>query len=169
MKKKTARAKTVIGIDPGSRIAGFCVLSVIPMQTNISKKFEIIEAGEIKISASLALPQRIGLLFGATKDLINEFKPDVCVVEKSFYGLNQSTAIKLGEIRGALIAAICSSEINYAEITPAEVKKRIAGNGRADKSLVEQGVFNFTGFKRGKLSQDVSDAVAIALCHGLSL
>ena len=59
--------------------------------------------------------------------------------------------------------------MQVCEITPAEVKRVIAGGGAADKEQVSRAVELLLGFKRGKLPYDVTDAMAIALTHGLSL
>ena len=54
------------------------------------------------------------------------------------------------------------------EITPAEVKKTIAGNGRATKGQVADALEALLGFQRGTLPFAVTDAVAIALAFAMN-
>src|SRR5690606_26163642 len=101
-------------------------------------------------------------------ELAASHKPDIWVIEKAFADKNISSAIKLGEVRGSIMAAAFRSKAAIREITPAAVKKRIAGNGRATKEQVAAAVLTFVGFRRGDLPFDATDAVAIALAFGLT-
>jgi crossover junction endodeoxyribonuclease RuvC len=66
--------------------------------------------------------------------------------------------------------AACSREkVRLLEITPAEVKKLIAGSGRAEKESVALALKTLIDFDRQGLPYDVADAVAIALCYGMQL
>ena len=130
--------------------------------------FLLAEAGVIKSNLKLSHAERIGLLHDSLVSLIEELQPDVVVLEKAFYGVNVSSALKLGETRGALIAAARRFSLPVRELTPASVKKTIAGNGRASKEEVNLALRTLLKFELGSLPHDVSDAVALALCYGLS-
>ncbi len=77
------------------------------------------------------------------------------------------TALKLGETRGAIISASWRAKVSIGEITPAEVKKRITGNGRSGKEEVSRSIQALLNFDRKNLPSDVTDALAIALSFGL--
>jgi len=138
-------------------------------QAVLPRDFEIIEAGVLRADPNLAHGERIGLLHVALHELMERLTPDACVMEKAFCDKNVSTALKLGEVRGAFIAAGARLGLPTFEITPAEVKKTITGNGRSEKELVSLSLKALMGFDRGTLPHDVTDAVAIALCLALRL
>lgn len=135
----------------------------------LPRDFEIVEAGVLRADPNLAHGERIGLLHVALHELMERLTPDACVMEKAFCDKNVSTALKLGEVRGAFIAAGARLGLPTFEITPAEVKKTITGNGRSEKELVSLSLKALMGFDRGTLPHDVTDAVAIALCLALRL
>ena len=158
----------IFGIDPGSQVAGFACLvtrTSVPLR---SSDFALLGAGAIKMNRSLKHVTRIGELFRQIDLLLDEFKPDICVIEKAFFGVNVSSAIKLGEARGALIAAATKRGIVVGEITPAEVKRLVVGNGRATKEEVARCLKANLIIPDGNYPFDVTDAVAIALSYGLS-
>lgn len=159
----------ILSIDPGSRVAGFACLQTTQSPPLIPKNFKIIGAGAIKSNLSLSHNERIGKIHQVIKNLINEFNPNICVIEKAFVGINLNSALKLGETRGAIISAIKALNVEIEELTPAFVKKSITGNGRASKEEVEIAIKNLLNFDLGSAPFDVSDAIAIGLCYGLKV
>lgn len=162
-------SRIILGLDPGSLVAGFAFVRSRSGRAANPRDFEILEAGALKVSASIPHSQRIGMLHEALFGLIEKHRPEVCVVERTFVDKNPSSALKLGEVRGAFIAACGRAKVKIEEITPAEVKKTITGNGRADKEMVSLALAALMGFQRGGLPHDVTDALAISLCFGLKL
>ena len=159
----------VLGIDPGSRVVGFACLSSTKNRTSHPRDFSILDAGVIRVDTDLSLPERLGAIHETVYEIAQRLQPTICVVEKAFFGVNAASALKLGEARGAMVSALIRCGVQVCEITPAEVKRVIAGGGAADKEQVSRAVELLLGFKRGKLPYDVTDAMAIALTHGLSL
>ncbi len=161
--------RIILGLDPGSRVAGFAFIRSKSGRALSPRDFEVIEAGALKAPLELPHAERIGLLHEAMYELLERHQPEVCVVERIFVDKNPSSALKLGEVRGAFIAACGRAGVKVDEITPAEVKKTITGNGRADKEAVSLALAALMGFDRGRLPHDVTDALAISLCFGLKL
>lgn len=159
----------IVGIDPGSRVAGYAFIRGRVAKPMLPRDFEVIDAGVMRAPLDLDMAGRIGLLHEALHGLLAEHEPEACVLEKAFCDKNPATAIKLGEARGAFIAACARTRVRTFEITPAEVKKTLTGSGRADKDLVASALKSLMGFDRGKLPHDVTDALAIALCFGLKI
>lgn len=133
------------------------------------RDFEVLDAGVIKANTDLTVPERLGLIHDAVHALAGELSPTLCAIEKAFHGVNAASAIKLGEARGAIVAAVRRHGLQIFEITPAEVKRTIACAGAASKEDVCRAVTALLGFERGKLPFDATDAVAIALACGLNL
>ena len=85
-----------------------------------------------------------------------------------FVSRNASSALKLGQARGAAISAIVTLELPVFEYTPAAVKQGLVGNGRAEKEQVQHMVRVILG-TQGKMALDESDALAVAICHAHSV
>jgi crossover junction endodeoxyribonuclease RuvC len=77
---------------------------------------------------------------------------------------NASSALKLGQARGAAIAVVVNAGLPVFEYPPRSVKQAIVGKGGADKVQVAHMVKVLLNL-RDKLSPDQADALAVALCH----
>lgn len=164
----TPRHYRVIGIDPGSQVTGFGIIEIPEGIVNL-KRIRIIAAGVLKTQAKIAHYDRSGYLHEAMFQLTEKYQPEWCAIEKAFVGMNVQSALRLGETRGALIAAVRRNRVQVAEITPTQVKKTITGQGHASKEQVATALKYLLGFDRGDLPHDASDALAIALSHALTL
>ena len=151
----------ILGIDPGSRVAGFGCVELRP--GSFPKCIKVVTAGVIKADLKLSMPERLGQVHESVYDLIGQFEPKIIAIEKAFAYENISTAIKLGEARGAIMAAAYRGGGGGVEATPAEVKQLIAGNGRASKEQVSMALKALLNFDRGKMPHDASDALALAM------
>ncbi|MGE0172905.1 MAG: crossover junction endodeoxyribonuclease RuvC [Oligoflexales bacterium] len=157
----------ILGIDPGSKVTGFAILSSDKTVRLQPSDFTVLDAGALKPHPSISVFEKMTSLHQAVGDLIAEWKPDVCVIEKAFVGINVSSALRLGEVRGAIIAAFGSRKTKIVEVAPKTVKRVITGNGNATKEDVLQCIKLLMKVEIGNLPFDVSDALAIALYYGL--
>ncbi len=151
--------QTILGIDPGTRILGFGVISIS------GKKPVLVQAGVIdlkKEETHFLVLQRILL---ELSKLIRKHKPDVLAIEAPFYGKNPQTMLKLGRAQGAAIAAALLKDIPIFEYAPRSVKLAVTGKGSASKEQVAAMVEHILSFKSDSRYLDATDAVAIALCH----
>jgi len=123
----------------------------------------------IKANLELSFGERIGLLHEALYDLVVEWKPDLVIMEDAFFGANARSALKLGMARGALLAAVSRTGLPVKEVSPTHVKKTVTGSGAADKEKISLALKALIGFERGNLPYDATDALAIALCYGVTL
>lgn len=159
----------ILGIDPGSRVAGFGLLQAKVSNPLVPRDFRVLQAGVIRLETKQDISFRLGHLHDAFNQMILEEKPDVCVIEKAFCGVNANSALKLGEVRGAVISAVRRTSTPIAQLTPASIKKIVAGKGQASKEEVSQAVSHCLQFDPGKLPHDATDALAIALAFGVSM
>lgn len=147
----------ILGIDPGSRTTGFGVVLV-------AGGFErYIDCGRIS-AGSGALPNRLKLIHEGIQQLIREHSPHVLAIESVFLNRNADSALKLGQARGAAIAAAAVLNVPVVEYTPATIKQAIVGKGNADKAQVQYMVQVLLKLP-GAPSTDAADALACALCH----
>ncbi len=159
----------IIGFDPGSRLAGFACIEAQCLPPFSPRHFHVLEVGVAKFSKNDSFNTKIGQIHQFAHDLCQKYHPDICAVESAFFGINVSTALKLGEIRGALKSAIAHHNISLLEFSPAEIKKTITGGGRAEKDVVARSVLLMLGIKDFQLPFDATDALAIALTAGLGI
>jgi len=150
----------VLGIDPGSRVTGFGVIETDGVRSRY------LGSGCIR-TASGAFPDRLGEIFTGLRDVLAEWRPAEVAIEQVFVSRNASSALKLGQARGAAISAVVTLDLPVFEYTPAAVKQGLVGNGRAEKEQVQHMVRIILGMQ-GKMGLDESDALAIALCHAHS-
>jgi crossover junction endodeoxyribonuclease RuvC len=150
----------VLGIDPGSRVTGYGVIETDGVRSRH------LGSGCIR-TASGGFPGRLGEIFTGIRAVLDEWRPGEVAIEQVFVSRNASSALKLGQARGAAISAIVTLDLPVFEYTPAAVKQGLVGNGRAEKEQVQHMVRVILGMQ-GRLALDESDALAIALCHAHS-
>ena len=96
--------------------------------------------------------------------MIDEYRPDEVAIEEVFLARNAMSALKLGQARGAAIAACVARDLKIAEYAAKEVKLAVVGKGGADKAQVQHMVGVMLNLK-GKLQADAADALAVAITH----
>ncbi len=149
----------VIGIDPGTRWTGY---GIIDKKGN---QLVRVASGRIKAGTSaVPLPQRLVTIHDELKALLEVHRPQEGAIEGIFHAKNAMSALKLGHARGVAMMLLHLHEVELMEYPPASVKQAVTGNGRAKKDTVEQMVRMMLGI-RGDLSEDESDALAVAICH----
>lgn len=156
--------KIILGIDPGSRVAGFGALCLGP-----DRSIRLLTYGVIAPPRGLEFNHRIAIVSEEMEALLARLKPDVTVVEKVFFGKNADSAFKLGQARGATIAAIVRAQSSIVEYATRAVKKGITGIGSATKEQVQQVLFSHFSLPTESASLDASDALALAYHHAKQL
>ena len=147
----------VLGIDPGYNIIGFGVVE--------SNGNQVIDYGVITTPKNMPMSERLKVIFEATNELIDNFKPDEVAFEELFFNTNATTAIPVAEARGVLIVACKQYVDRLFEYTPLQIKQALTGNGRAEKKQVQFMVKNILGLNAVPKPDDAADALAVALCH----
>lgn len=153
------KQEIILGIDPGSKATGYAFLSVQ------NKKAHLLKYGVIKNNPRESLSKRIAKLYKELSILIDEHKPTIASMEKIFYAKNIRSLVTLGEARGVLLLALEQAALPIYEYSAREVKKAVVGNGNASKQQVQFMVKNIMKMKDKELQFDITDAIAIALCH----
>ncbi len=150
-------AQRILGIDPGSRLTGFGVINCV------GDKATYVASGSIN-SIGGEFPERLKMIFRAVTEVVNEFHPDVVVVESVFMHKNAGSALKLGQARSAAICATFGLDVRVFEYAPREIKQAVVGSGAATKDQVQHMIRQLLVLD-GDPSPDAADALAAALCH----
>ena len=138
----------IIGIDPGSRITGYGVVS------SDRGQIKFVSCGVIKTAPDLPFSHRINQLH----------QPNVAAVEDVFLSTNPRSALKLGQARGAAVVAVMQNNLAVYDYSPRLVKQAVAGYGQASKEQIQHMVRILLGLT-GSPSSDAADALAVAICH----
>ncbi len=150
----------VMGIDPGIAITGY---SIVQRANRGSGR--AIAYGCLRTPAHTELSTRLLTVHRGLSDLLDEYKPDVVVVEQLFFNRNTTTAFTVGQSRGVVLLSAAERGIRVCEYTPLQVKQAVVGYGRADKKQVQQMVKALLNLESVPKPDDVADALAIAICH----
>ncbi len=154
--------RVVMGVDPGTAVTGYGVLS-----SEESGSLSLLECGVIRTSSGEPLPTRIREIFEGIQEIIDQFHPEVVVVEDVFQGKNVRSALTLGHARGAILLAASLANLRIAEYSPRAIKKAVVGNGSATKDQVGFMVTRHLRLADPPAPSDASDGVAAALCYCL--
>src|SRR3989338_11072164 len=112
----------VLAIDPGY---GRCGVAVIEKK---DQKEQILYSACIETSATSEFPERLATVAKECARLLRVYKPDALALEKLYITKNQKTAMRVAEVRGALIGAAARVGVPVFEYTPGEVKSAAAGS-----------------------------------------
>lgn len=148
----------VLGIDPGSHRCGW---GIIRKEGN---RFRHVEHGVVVLDKNRLLHERLGTLFTSISDIIEQYKPAVLAIEKSFVAKNISVAMKLGQVRGVIMVAGVLKNIFISEYSPNEIKLALVGYGHAAKLQMQKMVKAILGLTELPQS-DAADALAVGICH----
>lgn len=153
-----AQGVAVIGIDPGSRNTGWGVVR------EVSGVLQLVDCGVIRPPLDGAFADRLGSIYRELHAILVRLQPDEAAVEQVFTAKNAATALKLGQARGAAIAACASLGLPVRDYEPMVIKKSLVGVGNAEKSQVGFMVGRILGV-RPDWAVDTGDALAAAICH----
>jgi crossover junction endodeoxyribonuclease RuvC len=148
----------ILGIDPGSRRTGFGIIE-------FRDRPRCLEAGVLRLKETDPFANRLHQLYLGLNQIYQQFRPDVTVIEKIFFGKNADSAFKLGHARGICLMAAAEGGSAIEEYAAKYVKKAVTGTGAASKEHVRLIVTQVLRYQPTTQDLDVSDALALALCH----
>ncbi len=149
----------IFGIDPGSVRTGYgCI------ETD-GARASLVCSGAIVPPARRAFPEKLQALHFALVERLADARPDCVAIESLFHGMNARSAFVLAHARGVMLLAATQQGLPVVEYAPAEVKRAVVGFGRAEKPQVQRMVAMLLGLSTPPTPLDVSDALAVALCH----
>jgi crossover junction endodeoxyribonuclease RuvC len=154
-----ARSARILGLDPGSLRTGFGIIDCA------GGSLRIVAQGCIATSGG-PLADRLRIIHTRVAELIVLHRPSEIAVERVFLCRNADSALKLGQARGAALAAIPAT-LGVHEYAPRAVKLAVVGAGGAEKNQVAHMVKQLLSLEL-KLGVDAADALAIAICHANS-
>jgi crossover junction endodeoxyribonuclease RuvC len=149
-------AARILGLDPGSLRTGFGVIDCAVGSLTIVAQGCIATKGG-------PLADRLRIIHARVTELIQLHNPQEIAVERVFLSKNADSALKLGQARGAALAAVPVA-LAVHEYAPRAIKLAVVGVGGAEKAQVAHMVKQLLRVDL-KLAADAADALAVAICH----
>ena len=153
----------IFGVDPGTIITGFGIISFHKNQIGYLK------SGIIKPNPNYELSLKLKHIYSELDSQIKISKPDVFCIETAFYGKNVQSAMKIGYVRGIAMLVAAVNNIIAVEYSPREIKKAVVGKGSASKEQVQYMIKNLLNLEKDKIKFDETDALAAAVCHSIKM
>ena len=150
----------VLGVDPGLTRCGVGVV-----EATGPRRVALVASGLVSSSADDDVDQRLLAVADQLDEWLDTYVPDVVAVEQVFAQANVSTVLGTAQVAGLVMLAAARRKIPVATHTPTEVKAAVTGSGRADKAQVQLMVRKILGIAEEIRPVDVSDALALAVCH----
>jgi crossover junction endodeoxyribonuclease RuvC len=164
----TMPGSRILGLDPGLNITGFGLIERRP-----GLPCRVLEAGVLRTPSSKKqadLGARLHHLHAGLAELIADYQPTAVAVEQLYaHYAHPRTAIIMGHARGVLLLAAGQAGIAVSHYGATRIKKTICGHGRAAKEEVQRAVMRDLGLMAAPEPYDVTDALAVALCHAYAL
>ena len=156
---KIVREKIILGLDPGTSVTGYGVISVS------GSNLKVIQFGVIQLSKYATHELKLKKIFDRVLSLLDEYHPDEVALEAPFFGKNVQSMLKLGRAQGVAMSAALYREIPIAEYAPRKVKLSVTGNGSASKEQVARMLMMLLSIREQPKLLDATDALAVAVCH----
>jgi crossover junction endodeoxyribonuclease RuvC len=154
----------ILGVDPGLRVTGYGLIE------GAGSRPQLVEGGVIRSADDAPLATRLLTLYEGLTAVLAEFQPDCAVVEELYAKYaHPKTAILMGHARGALFLAAAQAGVSVVGYEASLVKRSLTGNGRATKAQVAGMVCHLLALETAPSPEDVTDALALALCHASPL
>ncbi len=148
----------ILGVDPGLRNTGWGIIEAA------GSRLSFLACGSIRTDAQTSLAERLASIHRALAELIEENGPHEAAVEETFVNRDPQSTLKLGQARGAAVAALALKELPVSEYAANLIKKTVVGVGHAEKTQVAMMVRMLLPASN-PTSPDAADALAVAICH----
>jgi crossover junction endodeoxyribonuclease RuvC len=153
----------IIGVDPGTNLLGYAVV------TASKKGYTINDMGEIHLGKFKDHQTKLKEIFLQLQEIIETHLPTHMAIEAPFYGKNPQSMLKLGRAQGVAMTAAITMGLAIHEYAPKRIKQAVTGSGNASKEQVAAMLESITGQKIVAKYLDATDALGAAICHYQSL
>jgi crossover junction endodeoxyribonuclease RuvC len=169
-------AQRILGIDPGLHRTGYGLVQCGGQDGSRGLRtvavghdaVSLVEAGVLRAKANDEFPKRLQTLYDGLREVLQEHRPDIVVIEDLFSTYaHPRSALLMAHARGVLMLAAQQFNVPVHSFTPNEVKQVVTGNGHASKTTVQSAVRARLRLSAPIHPPDVADALAIAICFAL--
>jgi crossover junction endodeoxyribonuclease RuvC len=148
----------LLAIDPGYERLGIAVLEKEPRQ-----KERLAYSDCFQTDKGLPHAERLALIGAELERVIAEHAPEALCLESLYFSKNQTTAIKVAEVRGVILYVAARAGLRVFEYNPMEIKVAVTGYGKSDKTAVIAMVPKLVRVEKKIRYDDEYDAIAVGL------
>jgi len=151
----------ILGVDPGTHRLGFGVLDVD------GPAVSYVASGCLEAGRRDPLEIRLHLLYRGLTDVFAEWRPDHLAVEEPFVAPERGakSGVAVGQAQALALLAATDVGIPVHRYAPSSVKAAVSGYGAGTKDQVQRALRLLLNIGQEPMSEDASDAIAVALCH----
>lgn len=167
----------ILGIDPGTAEMGWGIIErrtvnrkqrTVRTEPAVSREpsaVRYVSHGMIKTPPNEPLSKRLVTIKREVEHLVKEYGVEEIVIERVVFNVNKRSAISVAQAYGVILLLAGERNLPVHEYNALEVKLVIAGDGRADKKVVQKAIKKHLRLKEQPTPVHATDALAIALCH----
>ncbi len=128
---------------------------------------QCLDWGALDGGRSKEIAVRLAVLFDALRAVADRWRPDELAVEEPFVAPERGakSAVAVGQAQAVALIVAAQAGLPIRRYPPAKVKSAVANYGAGTKAQVQRSVRLILGLGDAPMSEDASDAVAVALCH----
>lgn len=119
-------------------------------------------------TASTSLEDRLLQIYDKTREILLQYRPDEGAMEALYFARNVTSALSVSEAKGVLRLACRQTGLALVEYGPGAIKQSLVGQGRAEKSQVQDFVRLMLALPEIPRPDHAADALAAAICHAHS-
>lgn len=149
---------TILAIDPGYERLGIAL-----MKKSGSHKEEVLFSECFKTSPQEDFVDRLHRIGDRITELIEKYDPEIMAIENLFFTSNQKTAMRVAEVRGALLYIARAQGLSIHEFTPKEIKVAITGYGAGTKDDIIFMMPKLVDVDVKNMVDDEVDAIAVGI------
>ena len=151
----------ILAIDPGYERLGIAIIEKIHTAKN--SKEVLLYSDCFKTSAKLPFVARLREIGTEIERLIKEFEPKGLAIETLFLSNNQKTAMRVSEVRGAIIYIAAAYGLKVYEYNPLNIKIATTGYGKSTKAQIISMIPRLIKINKKIAHDDEYDAIAVGI------
>lgn len=148
----------ILAIDPGYERLGVAVIERVP-----GNKEQLLYSDCFRTSPKDPFETRLLAIGQEIERVIEQFQPKALAIENLFLSNNQKTAMRVAEVRGAIIYLATKYGLFTGEMTPLQIKLAITGDGKSTKDQMIKMINLLVKMHGKKALDDEYDAISAGL------
>ena len=150
----------VLGVDPGTQFLGYGVLDFD------EDDMTCVAWGTLEGGKGREMHERLHRLHQELEAVTAQWRPDRLAIEEPFVARERGakSAVAVGQAQAVALLLAAAYGMTVHRYSPAQVKSSVANYGAGDKAQVQRAVRTLLGLGADLMSEDASDALAVALC-----
>lgn len=148
----------IFGIDSSTTSTGWGVID-----TKFENELRLVDYGSIKPPKQLETIDRIIYISRELKRILQDFKPELIVIEEMNVTRNMNTIRALVGLLTEIEVMLRNRQTLYVKLTPSEWRKKVGIKCKNDREMLKKASIEYVREKYNeKVTDDEADAICIA-------